>query len=84
MCLEQDNEKVDIILMNLSEKFGKATLATGTSKTCAGRYFMSHTLDLIPEEEKHKIKRKKENRVFRFGDSKRYPSKEEITIPIKR
>merc|ERR1711954_346786 len=84
MCLDQDTENVDVILMNLSEKFGKAILDTGTSKTCAGKYFINHTLDLIPEEEKQKVSRRKENRVFRFGDSKRYPSKEEVTIPIKR
>ena len=84
MCLEQDNENVDIVFMNLNQKFGKATLDTGTTKTCSRKYFINHTIELIPKEERHKIIRRKDNRVFRFGDSKRYPSREEVTIPIKR
>ena len=69
--------------MNLSENFDKLTLDCGASKTVAGDYWMNSFLQLLPDEERRKIRRKREDRIFRFGNKVRYPSKEEITIPIK-
>ena len=59
------------------------TLDKGASKTVVGDYWMKNFLDIMPDEEKQKIKIKKEDGIFRFGNKVRYPSKHEISIPIK-
>ena len=40
-------------------------------------------LEFLSDEEKEKIKTEPEERFFRFGNSARYPSKEEVKIPLK-
>ena len=56
---------------------------SGTTKTVAGELWMQKYLESLPEEERKEIKQEPENRFFRFGNSVRYPSKQEVKIPLK-
>ena len=40
-------------------------------------------MDLASDEENKSIKRYKENRIFRFGNGIRFPSKQQVSVPIK-
>ena len=65
------------------ENTDKMIVDSGTTKTVAGIAWMKNYLEMLPGEEKKKIKKEPEERYFRFGNSVRYPSKEEITIPLR-
>ena len=58
-------------------------LDTGATKTVSAEFWMKHFLDLLLSSVKKKVQRRKENRIFRFGNSVRYPSREELIVPIK-
>ena len=58
-------------------------LDSGTTKTVAGSKWMENYLRSIETADLEKISRTPEQRYFRFGNSVRYPSKEEIAIPLK-
>ena len=44
---------------------------------------MKNYLEYLSDEERKSVKKEPEDRFFRFGNSVRYPSKEEVKIPIK-
>ena len=66
-----------------SENLDKMIIDCGTTKTVAGKKWMMNHLSSLPEEERRNIQEREEDRYFRFGNSIRYPSKREVTIPIK-
>merc|ERR1711954_434992 len=65
-----------------SKNIRNAVLDCGCTKTVAGYPTIKNLLELLTDEEKDAIHRKRENRYFKFGNGVRYPSREEITIPI--
>ena len=56
---------------------------SGTTKTVSGEKWMKTYLASLTEEERDLVSEEDEERFFRFGNSVRYPSKKEVTIPIK-
>lgn len=56
---------------------------SGTTKTVAGEAWITAFLGSLSEKERAEINIEPEERFFRFGNSVRYPSKEEVAIPIK-
>ena len=73
----------DDILKDIHDNLDKIVIDCGATKTVAGRYWMDNFLEIVDKDFKEKIKYTKENRIFRFGNSVRYPSKQEISIPFK-
>ena len=69
--------------LETSETLDKMIIDCGTTKTVAGQKWMNNHLSSIPEDERKRIQEKEEDRYFRFGNSIRYPSRREVTIPIK-
>ena len=65
------------------ENIERMIVDSGTTKTVAGTKWMETYLESLPEEERISIAEESEDRFFRFGNSVRYPSKREITIPLK-
>ena len=65
-----------------SRNIKNAVLDCGCTKTVAGYPTVKGLLELLTDEEKESIERKRGNRHFEFGNGVRYPSKEEVTIPI--
>ena len=65
------------------ETFDKMIVDCGTTKTVAGRSWMESYIETLSDEEKENIKKEPEERFFRFGNSVRYPSTEELKIPLK-
>ena len=55
----------------------------GTTKTVAGTKWMKNHLASLSEDDKKQIEEKEEKRFFRFGNSVRYPSTKEVSVPIK-
>ena len=68
----EENTNVDIMIVD-----------SGTTKTVAGKEWINSYIESLPEEERSFVKSKPEERYFRFGNSVRYPSKEEVKIHIK-
>ena len=56
---------------------------SGTTKTVSGEKWMKTYLESLSEEERSLVSEENEERFFRFGNSIRYPSTKEVTIPIK-
>ena len=56
---------------------------SGTTKTVAGATWMRNYMKTLTQNEKDEIRKQPEKRFFRFGNSVRYPSQEEFTIPFK-
>ena len=56
---------------------------SGTTKTVAGATWMRNYLKTLNQHEKDEIRKQPEKRFFRFGNSARYPSQEEFSIPFK-
>ena len=77
--VDTQNENVQ----DIHENIDKMIIDCGTTKTVARKYCMENFLKTTEEERKKKIKYGTEKRFFRFGNSVRYPSKQEISIPIK-
>ena len=65
------------------DNFDKMVVDSGTTKTVAGHQWMENYLDTLPPDEKNMIEKHSEQRFFRFGNSVRYPSNQEVVIPIK-
>ena len=68
---------------HLEEERNMMILDSGTTKTVAGTKWVADYLQTKDQEELKSISRTKDHRLFRFGNSVRYPSTEEITIPLK-
>ena len=69
--------------LEVKENADNMIIDSGTTKTVAGKNWMKTYLEFLSDEEKEKIKTEPEERFFRFGNSARYPSKEEVKIPLK-
>ena len=65
------------------ESFDKMIVDSGTTRTVAGRKWMENHLENISHDERKLVEKHSERRFFRFGDSARYPSNQEVTIPIR-
>ena len=62
----------------------KMIVDSGTTKTVAGKKWMdNHLANITSEEQKH-VEKHPEERFFRFGDSARYPSTQEIEFFCRR
>ena len=72
-----DDEKI------VDEESDLMILDCGTTKTVSGKQWMNTYLESLPKEDLEHIIRSPEERYFRFGDSARYRSKEEIILPLK-
>ena len=70
-------------IKDMHDNLDKVIIDCGTTKTVAGKYWMENFLEIAEGEIKDKIVKNKEKRFFRFGNSVRYPSKQEISIPFK-
>ena len=62
----------------MSKNLNRVVLDTGTTKTVRGRDIIEHHVELLPKHLKDKVSRRKENRVFRFGDKTKCQSNEEV------
>ena len=85
---ENRYEHVNLVLKeeeetHLEEERNMMILDSGTTKTVAGSKWMTDYLQTRDQEELKSISRTTDYRFFRFVNSVRYPSTEEITIPIK-
>ena len=67
----------------LEEERNMIILDSGTTKTVAGSKWMTDFLQTRDQEQLKNISRQTDHRFFRFGNSVRYPSTEEITIPLQ-
>ena len=83
MIYRDSLESVDKTMKDMHDNLDKAIVDCGTTKTVAGKYWMDKFLEIAEEGFKDKITKSKEKRFFRFGNSVRYPSKQEVSIPFK-
>ena len=65
------------------ENFARMIVDNGTTRTVSGAKWMDNFLQNMSPDERKKVEKHSENRFFRFGNSMRYPSNMEVTIPIK-
>ena len=69
--------------METNENLDKMIIDSGTTKTVAGKEWIENYLESISPKDRELVKNQSEERFFRFGNSVRYPSTQEIAIPIK-
>ena len=60
-----------------------AVLDSGCTQTVCGRSWLSNYIDSLTDDDKLKVKEKKSNTVFKFGDGKLFNSLKLVTIPAK-
>ena len=83
LVYKEDPKVHDDVLKDIHDNLDKAVVDCGTTKTVAGKYWMDNFLEIAEKDLKENIKYRKENRFFRFGNSVRYPSRQEVSIPFK-
>ncbi|KAL5018539.1 hypothetical protein ScPMuIL_004261 [Solemya velum] len=67
----------------LAEALGCIIIDTACTHTICGRKWIDHYLDTLDSEEKFKVKRKTNDKNFKFGDGVQVKSSENMTIPAK-
>ena len=60
-----------------------AVLDSGCTQTVCGRSWLSNYIDSLTDDDRLKVKEKKSNTVFKFGDGKLFNSLKLATIPAK-
>ena len=80
LVFKETGEEAEI---EANENVEKMIVDSGTTKTVAGAAWMRNYLKTLTQNEKENIRKHPEKRFFRFGNSSRYPSREEFSIPFK-
>ena len=85
-----EHESVNLVIRGsedeqklMEEEKNMMILDSGTTKTVAGSQWMKDYIDTRDQEQLKDISKRPERRYFRFGNSVRYPSYEEISIPLQ-
>ena len=69
-------------LFNLSKSLKRLIIDSAATKSVSGAKWFNDFLLLLPNEMKENLQWRRENQYFRFGNGVRYPSKEEVVLPI--
>ena len=80
-----NREKVDNyerVLFSLSKSLRKLIIDSGATKSVVGAPWFKDFLLLLTNKESKELEYRRENRFFRFGNGVRYPSRQEVKLPI--
>ena len=91
---DTDSNKINVTLFSedifesystkfVGETLNGAVLDSGCTQTVCGRSWLSNYIDSLTDDDKLKVKEKKSNTVFKFGDGKLFNSLKLVTIPAK-